>query len=462
MRRVPLPPSTISLWAEMNGVKLEGVSIEHREDGPYGGGGFAVIARRDLTYGTQTSTPLMTVPRNLVLSAEGVHDEAKYDTGLREVLEAAPELAMTTRSVVLLYLIVHLTGLGVSGPWTQYLRSLSSPRLPTTWTEEQQEWLMGTSLEAALKAKNARLAREYDYLRTATESIPWCRTHWWTETDSSSQLTYDDWVLVDSLYRSRALSFSVAGEAMVPGVDMINHSMGEDQNAYFERDTDGNAVLLMPPNKSYLAGEEITISYGDSKSASEMLFSYGFIDADMKHSTGVTLDLTVPDDDPLGKAKEAACVSNNTATAVRIWFDGRSTTWQSQFLWLMCVNEEDGLQFQLAHRNDGGQELKMSFQGQDLSEDTARLEDMLRADPLWPVFHLRGLAVLQERLQAQIHRLDGAADLLPVDQANDLGVNGILGMVKRLRSMEMDLLDRFAEDLITQGGFSLRNHVEMV
>lgn len=112
-------------------------------------------------------------------------------------------------------------------------------------------------IKAPLKAKNGRLFREYDYLRAATESIPWCRTNWWT--DTTSHFAYDDWLLVDSLYRSRALNFSVAGESMVPGIDLVNHSLGEDQNAYFARDEDGNGVLLMSPNKSYLSGEEITI-----------------------------------------------------------------------------------------------------------------------------------------------------------------------------------------------------------
>lgn len=178
-----------------------------------------------------------------------------------------------------------------------------------------------------------------------------------------------------------------------------------------------------------------------------MLFSYGFIDSEMKYTTGMTLDLTVPQDDPLGKAKE---VAYNTAAVVRISFDGRSTTWQSQFLWLICVNEEDGLQFRVAHRNDGGQELKMTFQGQELSDDTGRLEEMLRADPLWAVFHLRALTILHEHVQAQIQRLGSTTDLLSGSQSDDPDENDILQTVKRLRSMETELLERFAKDLITQ------------
>lgn len=234
---------------------------------------------------------------------------------------------------------------------------------------------------------------------------------------------------------------------MVAGIDMANHTLGEKQNAFFQRDEEGNAVLLIPSDKRYSSGEEITISYGDSKSASEFLFSYGFIDSEMSHTTGMTLQLTVPEDDPLGKAKEAV---SSTAAAVRVSFDGQSTNWESEFVWLMCVNEEDGLQFQVAHRNDGGRELRMLYQGQDLSDDTGRLEEMLRADPLWDIFLLRALTMLQERVQAQMQRLDAATNKPPSPGDDDRDGDDILRTVKRLRCMEMTLLDQFSKDLIIQ------------
>lgn len=75
----------------------------------------------------------------------------------------------------------------------------------------------------------------------------------------AEQFTYHDWVLVDSWYRSRALSFSVAGDAMVAGIDMANHAVGENDSAYFDRDEAGNVALLHPPGKGWVSGEEITI-----------------------------------------------------------------------------------------------------------------------------------------------------------------------------------------------------------
>jgi len=43
--------------------------------------------------------------------------------------------------------LAGLEKLGVAGPWTEYVRFLPSVLLPTCWTEEEQELLVGTSLQ---------------------------------------------------------------------------------------------------------------------------------------------------------------------------------------------------------------------------------------------------------------------------------------------------------------------------
>jgi hypothetical protein len=43
--------------------------------------------------------------------------------------------------------LAGLEKLGVVGPWTEYVRFLPSVLLPTHWTEEEQELLVGTSLQ---------------------------------------------------------------------------------------------------------------------------------------------------------------------------------------------------------------------------------------------------------------------------------------------------------------------------
>lgn len=150
--------------------------------------------------------------------------------------------------------------IGISGPWTEYVKFLPETiPLPTFWSEAEQELLAGTSLQAALQAKLKSLTRELDHLRTATKSIAWCERHWWDE--DTGNLTIDLWKLVDAMYRSRALDLPGTGHAMVPCIDMANHASGEDTVALYETDVDGNGILLLREGKSLTEGEEVTITY---------------------------------------------------------------------------------------------------------------------------------------------------------------------------------------------------------
>ena len=150
--------------------------------------------------------------------------------------------------------------IGVSGPWTEYLRFLPERfPLPTFWCEAEQVLLAGTSLHAALRAKLKSLEREFEHLRTATGSISCCQRLWWDE--DTGNLSLESWKLVDAMYRSRALDLPGTGHAMVPCIDMANHASGEDTSALYETDADGNGVLLLREGKSLVEGQEITITY---------------------------------------------------------------------------------------------------------------------------------------------------------------------------------------------------------
>lgn len=111
---------------------------------------------------------------------------------------------------------------------------------------------------AALKAKMESLIREFDRLREATVDIPWCNRNWWNE--ETGRLVLNDWLLVDAMYRSRALELPGAGHAMVPCVDLANHASGGKTGALFESDADGNAVLQLRWGQRLEAGEEVTIT----------------------------------------------------------------------------------------------------------------------------------------------------------------------------------------------------------
>ncbi len=61
--------------------------------------------------------------------------------------------------------VAAIDGVGVSNPWSEYLKMLpSSVPVPTTWTEEERTLLVGTSLEVggdASQISGVQLLRQY-------------------------------------------------------------------------------------------------------------------------------------------------------------------------------------------------------------------------------------------------------------------------------------------------------------
>lgn len=149
-------------------------------------------------------------------------------------------------------------GVGVLNPLTEYVKYLPEELLPTFWTEEEQDLLTGTTLQPAVRAKLNSLLREFEIVRTATETIDWCAKYWWDE--DNGLVSFDDWMQVDAMYRSRALEFPGVGDCMCPCVDMANHASGDATAALYETDEDGDGLLLLREGKRIESGGEITIT----------------------------------------------------------------------------------------------------------------------------------------------------------------------------------------------------------
>ena len=307
----------------------------------------------------------------------------------------------SARADILLFLLVQTalvlrashSSIGVSNPWTEYLRFLpENIPVPTLWNEDERLLLRGTSLETAVNAKMLALEAEFDAVQDASSNIPcWNDTLW-----ESGAIGVRDWMRLDALYRSRCLELPKSGEAIVPCIDMINHS--SNASTYYDEDLKDDVVLLPRPGLSISQGRELTISYGDTKSAAEMLFSYGFIDPESS-TQSLVLPLEPFDDDPLAKAK---LVGFGEAPKVRVVRDGDSVVWESPFVHLMCVNEEDGLEFRVLQDTEGDRQLRVFWRGDDVTNQTKKFESLIRSHPLSVVFRLRIVTVVQERLQTQL------------------------------------------------------------
>lgn len=88
LNRPVLPIDALPAWARLNGIKFNGIEFENLE---YGSG---IVAKTDKEYSSAQEAEekpeiLMTVPPDMVLSLDLVHEFAKSDPYLRAVLEAS-------------------------------------------------------------------------------------------------------------------------------------------------------------------------------------------------------------------------------------------------------------------------------------------------------------------------------------------------------------------------------------
>jgi hypothetical protein len=382
---------------------------------------------------------------------------------------------------VLLFLLVQTVlasrpshaDVGLSNPWTEYLKFLPETVLvPTLWTEDERVLLRGTSLEAAVAAKISALDAEFELIREKSSDIIAWNDLLWIE---GVHVSFTDWIRLDALYRSRCLELPRAGESMVPCIDMINHSA--TPSAYYDENTKDEVVLLPRPGVGISKDDEITISYGDAKSAAEMLFSYGFIDP-ASSADSLVLPLNPFPDDPLAKAKlvafgeapkihvarqgreegeeEEGGTSTSTNTSTTNNNKNEPVGWTSPFAHLMCVNEEDGLEFRVLQQTDGARQLRVFWQEEDVTDRTSDFETLVRTHPLAAVLRLRVVTVVQGGLQAQLERLASTSTSSAIPDAGAADADPVAGQERRedcvrfatvLREIETKILEDAIEGL---------------
>lgn len=367
---------------------------------------------------------------------------------------------------MLLFLVYQMTinspscdthGLGYKNPFADYIQLLPKEiSLPTFYTVEERELLKGTSLADALTQKMNSLEREFESLKSATQTVAWCQRVWWDE--DTGCLEFADWMLADAVYRSRAMELPRGvGLGMVPVVDMANHASDERYNARFEVHEDAGVVMLVVRDKTSIeAGDEITIMYGPG-GACEMIFSYGFLDEHASSARELFLNLSIPTDDPLRMAKIRFA---QEAPGVRVYVDGSDQVhWESKFVWWACINQEDGLDFQVEQTVTGGAELKALWKDQDLQADA--LHSILVRDALRDVFMLRAIVMIQQRVEYQGTLLAESEDEF-THAAPDPQVRwSVHEAIGRLRRLELELLARAYESLEKEVSRSAHIHARL-
>jgi len=154
------------------------------------------------------------------------------------------------------------------------------------------------------------------------------------------------------------------------------------------------------------------------------------------------LDLEIPDDDPLRPAKMFV---STAAPGFRIFEKDNSIDWESDFIWLVIINEEDGLDFRIRQTTDGKREIQACWKEREL-DDTSTVREYLQDDPAWDVFQLRATVLLQNRVEAQIDTIQTAQGTRQETSVRDVPWR----LAERLRSLELDLLERAGSALESQ------------
>jgi hypothetical protein len=88
MRRDYLPIEALTPWAKLNGISLEGIAFRKLQGADGTDKGSAIVATVEKNDGEDEADTLLTVPSDLALTSEFVHNHAKIDRHLREVLDA--------------------------------------------------------------------------------------------------------------------------------------------------------------------------------------------------------------------------------------------------------------------------------------------------------------------------------------------------------------------------------------
>jgi hypothetical protein len=223
---------------------------------------------------------------------------------------------------------------------------------------------------------------------------------------------------------------------MVPCLDMANHT--GDANSYYEQISNGDITLLLRPNKKIEGGTEITISYGVSKTAAEMLFSYGFLD-EKTPVKNMALALEPIAGDPLGRAKFAAF---HGPPVVNISSE-EASSWSSPLLYFMCLNEEDGLDFRVLQQVDGSRsQLRVFWQDVDVTDSTDQFEQHIEEHPMRDVFLLRAVSLLQDHIQQQLERAENSVNMCEAVESSMVILDqNIWVAAMYLRDLEITILE---------------------
>lgn len=161
----------------------------------------------------------------------------------------------------------------------------------------------------------------------------------------------------------------------------------------------------------------------------------------MPSARDMILSLSMQEDDPLAQAKMHL---SRVAPGVRIFESADGIVdWDSPYVWLISVNEEDGFKVQVVDI-DGSKELRAYWKDRELP-DVDHIKDLLITSDLWEVYQLRAAAGISGRVDAQLQLLRESAAV--ANASHGAGTNirhHVFALAMQLRSLEGNLLQKMS------------------
>ncbi|EEB07595.1 lysine methyltransferase Set8 [Schizosaccharomyces japonicus yFS275] len=343
------------------------------------GKGVGLYSKNDVS----TGSTIFEVPRKYILDLQGVYKFAEangsFAVALKEVSARSGEVELR-----LLFLLLYYFGASTQTDptqWDSYFQSLPlTTTLPTEWIEEERNQLQGTSLWEPINAKLQVLKEEWMEWRTLLKQ-------WW-----NIEPTLQGWTHVDALYRSRALEEPDGSEAIVPVVDICNHSHNSNAKWRF-----GETSVELVATQHISSKEEILLCYGNTKGAAEYLFSYGFLCPEEHYEDKYSeIKLLIPRDteDALDVWKRRLFGRPPLLDVVR---DASGIYWYAPFLYLASLNAEDFSSFD----QDANGNINWTFDGK--SPAPSELPILIRKSENAELYTLRACVLVSRILNAFAH-----------------------------------------------------------
>lgn len=234
---------------------------------------------------------------------------------------------------------------------------------------------------------------------------------------------------------------------MVPFIDLVNHS--SRSNVQYDVDEiSGDVILKLKTGAVIEEGEELYLNYGADKSASEMLFSYGFIEKTTLFEflighipNSVKMPAVMPNQD-----EKLECWGRRFGTPM-MTISGKkgNLELESPFVYFLMLVGKDGLRLKEITRPDDPNfhDVRALWHDIDITDRLDNMEIILKRHPQKELFDIRAMFIYHALINHQMQLMQEAEDFeaqfdldeLPLDKQR------IHNAASELRAIESTLID---------------------